>query len=122
MSGESIFVITIIILLFILTAVFTLPRQREIAVTGNFIKLKSECDKMSNAVNYLFINGEGSSYSLDTDYVINAYNNTIYLKKVKNETADIYCKSELNIASSYNLTGKIEFVNINNTIIMRNYA
>ncbi len=96
-STETIFLISIVLIIFILTALFTFSKRAQIEETGSFIEKRNECNKIATAINYLKINGPGTKARLNTNFLVETRDNTVIIKDIKNTTT---IKNEIAIMAS----------------------
>nr|MBA4405478.1 hypothetical protein [Nanoarchaeum sp.] len=67
----------IIMFLFLLVAVFTLNHQIKLGETEDYIEKRSECLKIVNLINSVYISGPGTEVETHTDFLITAFNGSM---------------------------------------------
>jgi len=65
-----------IMFLFLLIAVFTLNHQIKLGQKEDYIEKRSECLKMANLINSVYISGPGTEVRTHTDFLITAFNSS----------------------------------------------
>jgi hypothetical protein len=88
---ETIFIISIVLIIFLLTMLFTFNKRLEIRDIGDYIEEKNECHKIASAINYLYINGPGTKAKLNTNFLVLTKEKKITIKKIK----DIFTENKI---------------------------
>ncbi|MBS3172315.1 hypothetical protein J4438_01895 [Candidatus Woesearchaeota archaeon] len=76
-TPEIMFGVGTIMFLFLLIAVFTLNYQIKLGEQEDYIEKRSECLKMTNLINSVYVSGPGTEVQTHTDFVITAFNGSI---------------------------------------------
>ena len=125
-SIETIFSISIILILFLGTLLFTYTKRIEISDTRKFIESRNECQKIANAIAYLNILGPGSITNISTIYNVSilkfAYKKQAIVKELDDITyeTESICNIILAPDKNYSVTGRILISNPNGTITLKN--
>jgi len=116
LSMETLFSITIIMVIFLVILFFSITKRGELIDTERFIEKRKECSAIANSITQINLLGDGSETKIVTLSNVSIYNTSMLISVTgKRETG--YCNIErMNIANYTNLTGNLTIKNINGRV------
>ena len=109
-SLESVFIISLILIVFIMLTISIVVRQNESGDIRNVIGSIKTCDRLANEVESLFILGDNSEGSIYLDHNVSVNNRNVSI-------GNVYCYLCCNISYSslYSFDLEKGFINLKNS-------
>lgn len=116
-SIEMLFAIGTILLLFTVVLIVVIDKRTELRNTKNFLELRDDCLKISNTINEIFIDGDGTNITIKIKNNASVQENFLSVTDGKNE---VYCTFPINVSNFTLAKGSVIFQNQNNIVVIKN--
>ncbi|MFH1636824.1 MAG: hypothetical protein ABIB71_00185 [Candidatus Woesearchaeota archaeon] len=104
---EFLFSAGIVFFIFLILMFMTFAKTKEVRDLQNVLDKKSECQRIANLINGIFINSEGSSVSIITHYNVTIEPKSIFVEAINKSWQSGFMCRHLAKVNEITLTGNV---------------